>query len=185
MGLIDSLFGNLLGGGGKQASPDWAQIEKLMQMEADLNRTNRQGIFGGWDWQENPDGSWTQYQTLAPGMQVGADRLLARATQGMGDYQSPSQFGSMLDAMMANQYDRLGLTGGNRPPTEQYGPPSASRPGLFEQTPQLPPEAQQPPAGQPPVNMQQPGYAQALQQMMGMYPGGGGTGGFPGLTRPR
>ena len=108
MSFLSDAFGFLFGG--KSQKADWKQIEKLMEMQAELNRTNRHGYFSGWDWTENPDGTWTQSQTLKPGLDLAADRLLGRAQgQGYEPYQSPAQFSSLLDAKMANQMQRHGI----------------------------------------------------------------------------
>ena len=176
MSILGMLFGNNFGGGGQQAKPDWGQIEKLMKLETELNRTNRQGIFGGWDWTENPDGSWTQNQNLAPGMQAGADRLMNRAVggEGMGNYQSPVQFSQMLDAAMANQMERRGMTPGYQTPEQAgYGPSSASqRPQQGPPPPQAGPPQQlpQPPPQGPPQQGPGPGGdASVPQQGGGMF----------------
>jgi len=178
MGLLDSLFGNLFGGGGKQASPDWGQIEKLMKLETELNRTNRQGIFGGWDWSENPDGTWTQNQNLAPGMQPGADRLMARAAggQGFGNYQQPEQMSQMLDALMATQMDRMNIGQGKQTPEQAgFGPSSASQFAAQNPPPPQPPPQQAPPQQAPP----QGGMGNAPIQ------GGGGQNYGPGMGQGR
>ena len=164
------LFGGAAGGG-KANKPDWDAIMRLMELEQELNRTNRQGIFGGWNWEEGPDGTWTQQQTLAPGMQQGADRLMARSQgQGFDPYTSPDQFSQLLDAKMANQMGRHGiLQPGEQQPQTPFGQPSAEREGRFAQafTPQPPPEpqaqAQQPPGLDIPPGMH-PAWADMMRR---------------------
>jgi hypothetical protein len=125
MGWFSKLFG------GDSRDPDWEAIERLMERDAELNRTDRQGVFTGWNWNQNQDGTWGQTQSVAPGMQGGVDRLMSRSQgQGMDPYQSSPQFSQLLDARMANQMDRSGIGAQGQAP-QGYGPPSNQNAGRF------------------------------------------------------
>jgi hypothetical protein len=112
---------------------DWREIERLMALDTRSNRTDRQGIFSGWEWDEDPEtGRWTQTQTLQDGMRGSSDRLMDRANGlGMNPYTSPEQFGSMLDAKMANQMGQQGLLSDQPQLQRQFGNYANSREGMF------------------------------------------------------
>ena len=152
---IGDIFGSLIGG--EVPKSDFDELRKILQMEIDANRTNAQGIYGGWEWGESEDGTPTQTQTLAPGMQAGADRLLERySTNDAPQYESPEQFSQMLDAMMGNQMNRMNIGQGRPTPQDMgFGPPSGQQPGMQPQQPQPQPQQQMP---------QNP---QMMNQMMG------------------
>jgi hypothetical protein len=129
MGVFDFLFG------GEARDPDWGAIERLMKLDAEINRTDRVGPFGGWVWDDNK-----QRQMFVPGegMSPGISRLTDRATMGMGDpYQSPEGFSDLLAAKIANQQQRHGYGSGvpnpnaiqNAPPP-QWQPPPDYNPGM-------------------------------------------------------
>lgn len=170
MGVFDFLFG------GKAQKVDWKQLERLMQLSTELNRYNTEGIFGGSEWTEGPDGRWTQSRTLAPGMQEGVDRMIQKFGGGEMSQalRTPDQFKSLLDAKMANQMQRHGLLPGEAMPNlqqENFGarwgdqmqqltgdpasnmfmnqPQGPSAQPMPEQPPQGPPQAM-PPGGAPP-----------------------------------
>jgi len=142
-GLKDAFFGS------KGGEMDWEGLMRMMEMDLQANRTNRHGAFSDWDWEEGPDGSWTQTQTLKPGMQQGADRLLARVGEGQGfdPYRSPEQFSTMLDSSMAAQMQRQGTLDPNYQVQQPGGmdqfTPSAGREGGFAQAYMPPPPPQQ------------------------------------------
>jgi len=132
--LLGGIFGAFGGGGGGGGEPNWEDIARLMELDTTLNRTDRTGIFSSWEWEEGEDGTFNQVQKLAPGMQQGADRLMARASGGMGfePYQSPEQFALLQDAKSANMMDRHNVPGwGIKMPDEGYGPRSRFRDGRF------------------------------------------------------
>ena len=166
MGILRDLFGGKVSGG----KIDWDDLRKMMDYQADLNRFDNIGLFSGSEWSEGPDGKWTRQQTVNPALQAGLDRIMGRASNGMGDpYSAPSQFSQLLDAKMANQFQRHGLgQGGAAPDPATYGPPSASQPGRNPHMSSSAPPAQQ----ATPQQAQQPAPA----------PGGGG-GLFGALAR--
>ena len=194
MSFLGDLWGGLFGGEARDA--DWDQIEKLMQMSAELNRTDRHGYFSNWDWTEDENGKWTQSHTLKPGLDIAADRLLSRANgEGYLPYQSPGQFSSLLDAKMANQMQRHGIlddeamktfslqqsTFGDRAGDRQGGWLSRYRGRMpegkvnpYNPQPQQQQQQQQPPQQANPYVMP-PGYDQ--------YYGGGSFGSRPGQRR--
>ena len=150
MDIIGDILGGMTGSFGSSSSsggdPNWAAIERLMQMDTEMNRTDRVGSFSGWEWGEDPEtGKWTQTQTLQPGMQYGVDRLIGRSQgAGMDPYQSPDQFSQLLDAKMANQMDRHGIdTSGYT--QSQEGPPQPWQPS--GQNPSMNPYVTPPPEG--------------------------------------
>jgi len=89
-------------------------------------------------------------------LQQGFDSLIYNANNQSQRYASPPQFASLLDAKMANQFDRHGITWGSGPDQDKYGPPSGNR--MFGTPPQGP--------GQIPDSGQDTGG------MFGIAPGG-------------
>jgi hypothetical protein len=91
--------------------PNWDDINKLMGMDTQMNRFDRQGAFSSWDWTEDPvTGRFSQTQNMGPEMQGGRDRLFDRVGgMGFDPYASPEQFNSLLDGKMANQMGRQNL----------------------------------------------------------------------------
>jgi hypothetical protein len=177
MGFLSGIYKGLFGGaagGGKSNEADWDQIMKLMEMSADLNRYAQHGLFTNVDWAENPDGTWTQSQSVNPALQAGVDNLMAQMSSPISNYESPAQFSQMLDAKMANQMGRQGiLEQGAQQPVTPFGQPSAQRPGLqpnpFTTGPpqgaaaMLPPGAGQPQQGPPQQGMSEWDALQAQQ----------------------
>ena len=161
MGIFDKFFG----GGGAEVDVD--QLKEIAQMEQELNRKNLYGLFSGWEYKQGEDGTWGQHQTLNPALQGGMDSLMSRMSSPSESYSSPSQLNQLLDARMANQFDRSGLTGGNAPDPSQYGPSSAS-----QMQPQQGPGQQMMPGGN-----QMPAQPQGPQGPQGP---GGGIGGMFG-----
>jgi hypothetical protein len=117
----------------KKGKTDWREIERLMALDTQMNRTDRQGLFSGWEWSEDPEtGRWTQTQTVPNGMLGPKDRLFDRAAgMGMNPYTSPEQFGSMLDAKMANQMNQQGILSEQPDLRRLFGDYSNSRDGMF------------------------------------------------------
>ncbi len=132
---------------GSEGEIDWDELRKMADFNAQLNKTDRVGTFSGWEWERDPDGNPTgrQVQTINPAFQGAVDRLGGRAVQGHTNYQSPSQFSSMLDAKMANQMKQHGVP----PGSEGVAPwqPSAQRPGMNQEAylPPAPPEGEEAP----------------------------------------
>lgn len=156
---MGSLFGGMMGGGGKSQQADWGQIEKLMNMQADLNRYDQYGLFTNMDWTENPDGTWDQKMSANPEMAGAMSNLMQAASGPREQYQSPPQFSQMLDAKMANQMGRQDILqpGAAPQPQTPFGPPSAERPGMPQQQPPQSFGPPQPPPGQPPQGGPPPG----------------------------
>lgn len=168
-GLKDAFFGS------KGGEMDWEGLMRMMDMDLQANRTNRHGAFSDWDWEEGPDGSWTQTQTLKPGMQQGADRLLDRVGNGAGfnPYQSPEQFSTMLDSSMAAQMQRQGTLDPNYQVQQPGGmnqfSPSADREGGFAQA-YMPPPPPPPQGNMGPIQPPEP----IQDARLGDYYSGGG-----------
>lgn len=152
---------------GKQGKIDYKTLEKIMQLDAQYNRTDRQGIFTSHNWAEDPEtGQWTQTTTMNEDMQPAYSRFVDRMQgAGMEPYQSPDQFSSLLDAKMANQMERHGILNEQTRPNlaqQNYGTRAGDRSGrmasVWAPPPppnQGPPPDQGPPpsGGQPPQNM--------------------------------
>jgi len=180
---MGGLLGGQSGGKGKSNQADWGQIERLMELQADLNRYGQQGLFTSSDWTENPDGTWDQSTSVNPAMQGAMDTLMSRASGPQEQYSSPAQFSQMLDAKMANQMGRQNLLqpGAEPQPQTGFGTPAAEQDrGLGGAFTTPPPGAGGPPpgAGGPP-----PGGGG------GPPPGGGGppggdTGNMPQQQGP-
>ena len=191
------IFSSLLGGGGAEVDVD--QLMEIMQMEQEMNRKNQYGLFGGWEQRQGEDGIWGQHQTINPALQGGLDDLMSRMGGGESEgYSSPSQLNQLLDARMANQFDRSGISQQNAPDPNQYGPSSSSQYGAPQQgpgQPMMPGQAQPQPGGpQPGPQGPQPGggvgglgdmfgpgqKGQARDMSMGGPGMGGGIGGMFG-----
>lgn len=121
-GLTDILFGKP-----KAPKADFAEIEKLMKLETELNRTNQHGIFGGWDWSQGPNG-WTQTQSVNPALQPGVDSFMGRVAQGSNSPELQQLMQARFASMMNNQGVRprpearpVPQNRGNRSPED--GPP--------------------------------------------------------------
>jgi hypothetical protein len=170
MGILRKLFGGSISGG----EVDWDELRKMMSYSAKLNRYDDTGLFSGSKWTENPDGSWAREQTINPALQGGLDRIMGRASGGMGDpYSAPSQFSQLLDAKMANQMQRHGIgQGGAAPDPSVYGPPSASQPGRNPFMQQSAPPPTQDPSQLP--AQPAPGGGGGQPQMGGPLRGAGG-----------
>ena len=175
MGIFKDIVGGIFGSAGGEM--DWDGLMRMMELETSLNRTDRQGAFSGYEWEEDPEtGRWTQNYTMTPGMQQGADRLMARSQgEGFDPYRSPEQFSTMLDSAMASQMQRQGTLDPNYQVQQPGGmnqfSPSADREGGFAQAYMPPPPPQGPPQGnmgpiQPPEPIQ--------DARLGDYYSGGG-----------
>jgi len=170
MGIMDFLFGS-------KGKIDWKELQKMVELQAETNRTNRQGIFTGWEWDEDKQ---TQTQTIDPRFQGAVDRLGFNAGKPADPYKSPSQFSTMLDAKMANQMNRQGLDTSQYQQADRSFQPSAEREGRFAQA-YLPPAPEEGPPQPPPgagPGPRPPGRPPGG----GMPPGGGPR--PPGNMRP-
>lgn len=128
MSIIDKLFG------GGAPDIDWGEFMRVIELAAQVNRTNTEGFFTGNRWSENEDGTWTNKQTASESFMPAIARMEGRLQgQGFEPYQSPNQFSHLLDAKMANQMDRHGdIPGwGIKMPDEGYGGRSRFREGRF------------------------------------------------------
>jgi hypothetical protein len=155
MGIMDFLFGS-------KGKINWKELQKMIELQAETNRTNREGLFTSWTWD---NAKQTQTQTVNPAFAGAVERLGYNAGRPADPYTSPSQFSQLLDAKMQNQMQRHGQEPGGYPP-------SASRPGRFP-TAYLPPAPEPPGEGLPP-----PGGG--LPPGAGLPPGPG----RPGPGRP-
>lgn len=171
MGIFSKIGDAIFGSEGKV---DWEELRKIMAYDAELNRTDRQGMFTGWEWEKDDQGNPTgkQIQTIDPSFMGAVDRLRGSATREADPYTSPDQFSNLLDAKMANQMQRHGQDpGGFDPSSERYG--------RFARA-YLPPSPQE---GQPPP--QAPGnVVQPPPGAVGGMPGGPGGKAPPGTVRP-
>ena len=178
--LSDFIFGS-------KGEIDWKELGKMVELQAQVNRTDRQGAFTGWEWDRDPitgQPGNTQTQTINPAFQGAVDRLGFNAGKPADPYTSPSQFSEMLDAKMANQMDRQGLdTSGYQQQNPGQFDPSADRAGRFAQSylPPAPPGDVPPPGGVVPP----PGDNQDPPPGDNRPPGGGGGGRGPGKGNNR
>jgi hypothetical protein len=121
---------------GSQGEIDWDELAKMVQLVSETNRTDRTGIFTGWEWERDAEGNPLnrQVQTINPAFQGAVDRLGMNAGAPANPYTSPSQFSEMLDAKMANQMDRQGIPNQyqeyQQAQPQQPWQPNAERPGL-------------------------------------------------------
>lgn len=145
----------------------WNQLAKLMQMGETLNRPNRQGAFGAWEYEPakydiDKDGNQVlispatqKFRATTPGMEAAQERMDRRlAGEGFESYQPPQQVSSITDALMADKMQRMGLLaeGDQGLMQEEYGQRFADRSGSGFSTgqPPAPPAAAPPPQAVPP-----------------------------------
>ena len=134
--LTDILFGSPPSSSESMSKED---IAWLMDEGLTANRTDKQGLFGGWDWTQGQDGRWTQTENVNPALQPGIEKLMGAISGDQKPYESPEQFSSLLDAMMGNKMTQYGLEpGGYEPSGQPYQP--------VQRMPYTPPE--KPPEGQ-------------------------------------
>ena len=167
---------NKIFGGGKSQT-NFKDMMKMMELDAEMNRTNQYGPFGSWEWEEGPGGRAGQRYTMDPGLQAGKESLMKRIG-GDGSlyegYSSPSGLQGLLDSRMKHQYERMNM----QAPQPQLGQPGGM-PGSMgpSQLPAQPAQPQpMPPGGQgpmppgagpgpmPPGAGPQPGQGQMPQQ---------------------
>ena len=129
MGLFD-IFGDILGLSPPSTSEAMSKedINWLMEQALGANRTDQQGLFTGYSWDEDPSGKWTQTQSVNDALLPGIERLLGNATQEQGGYESQG-FGGLMDALMGQRQQQHGASprqpqGGGQPPVN-YQPPQA------------------------------------------------------------
>lgn len=151
MGSLNKIFG-----GGK-AQTDFRDLEKLMNLENEMNMRNKYGLFSNQEWREGEDGRMGMYQSVNPALQGGYEGLMSR--MGSSDpykgYSSPSWMNDLLESRGAHQFERMNMqmpgqmppgspmagqlpagpmppgAGGPMPPGAAPGPmpPGASMPG--------------------------------------------------------
>ena len=144
-------------------------IQKLLDMDTTYNRTNRMGLRGGWQWEQDPEtGQWTQNQVITdPAMQYAHDRMSRRLMgEGFEAYEPPAQFSALMDAKMADQMQRHGLLNEETMPNltqQNYGTRFGDRQGgAFQNAmtaytqPMTPGGGDTPPGGQPPPGNNEP-----------------------------
>lgn len=145
---------------GSEGEIDWDELQKMVKLQSEINKTDRTGIWTGWEWERDSEGNPLnrQVQTINPQFQGAVNRLGNRANTGHTDYTSPGQFSQMLDSKMANQMTQHGID-----PASQEKPwlPAAERPGLSEEAylpppPPAPGEGEAPPGEQPPPDFVAP-----------------------------
>jgi hypothetical protein len=96
---------------GSEGEIDWDELAKMVNLQSDINKTDRSGVFTGYEWERDENGKAgnRQVQTINPAFQGAVDRLGFNAGKSEDPYTSPSQFDQMLDAKMNNQMNRQGL----------------------------------------------------------------------------
>lgn len=96
---------------GSEGEIDWDELARMVELNAEINKTDRTGIFSGWEWERDAEGNPLdrQVQTINPAFQGAVDRLGFNAGKPADPYTSPSGFNEMLDRKMANQMDRMGM----------------------------------------------------------------------------
>jgi len=111
-GLTKALFGSP-----KAPKPDWDVIERMMRLDTELNRTDQNGIFGGWNWN---DDKTAQSQFISPELQPALDAFYQRSAQGSQD----PQLQELMQARFASMMNRPGPA----PRPEQRERPTFARP---------------------------------------------------------
>jgi hypothetical protein len=132
---------------------DWNELKKILNLDIDMNRINRYGPFGGWEY--DPQTNSQRFVATDPGMQAAQERMSRRlGGEGFEKYEPPAQVSAMTDALMASRMERMGLLGeGSRPnlAQENYGTRFGDRQGgAYRDAMITPPPPQASPGGPPP-----------------------------------
>ena len=169
----------------------WKDLEKLLNLDEEYNRIDRGNAFGAWEY--DPETKTQQYVAKSPGMQAAQDRMDRRlAGEGFEPYEAPKQVSSIMDALMANKMEKMGLIepGATDLTQDDYGTRFADRSGSptapaggYPPPPQ-PPAAAQPPVAPQPPTAQPPGLTIPGGQPVGGSPGGAGGKAPPGTILP-
>jgi hypothetical protein len=170
-----------------------------MKLDEQYNRPDRYGAFGGWEY--DPETKTQQYVATSPGMQAAQERMDRRlGGEGFTPYQAPEQVGSIMDALMADKMERMGLMDKGVADLKQdsYGTRFNDRPGSGYQSgqppqgaitpPPQPPITQPPPqdtGDPPPGNQRPPVGGRGVGDLPPGGRGGGAGGGNRGRLRPR
>jgi hypothetical protein len=126
----------------------WNELRKLLNLEEEFNRPDREGAFGAWRY--DPETKTQKFEATSEGMKAAQARMDRRlAGEGFTPYQPPSQVSAMTDALMADRMQKMGLLTEQPELAGQYGERFADRSGSgFQSGQPMPPP---PPAqGQPP-----------------------------------
>jgi len=119
-GLTDLVFGKAPSSGDSMSKED---IAWLMDEGLTANRTDKQGLFGGWDWTQGEDGRWTQTENINPAMMPGIEKLMGVIGGEQAPYKSPDQFNVLLDSLMGERMQSHGRqAGGYAPSRREYKP---------------------------------------------------------------
>lgn len=142
---------------GSEGEVNWDELARMIELQAETNKTDRTGVFTGWEWERDSEGNPLnrQVQTINPAFQAAVDRLGYNAGKPADPYTMPSQFSQMLDAKMNNQMNRMGMdTSGYAQQQAEAQPgewiPSADRPGVQDPGAFLPPPPGTDPGDPPP-----------------------------------
>lgn len=102
--IMDLIFGS-------EGEIDWDELQRMIELQEQINKTDRQGVFGGWEWERDPEGNATnrQVQNINPAFQGAVDALGQRALNRNTNYQSPSQFSDLMNAKMSTQMAAHGI----------------------------------------------------------------------------
>jgi len=146
---------------------------KQIELQARFNRIGQDTPFGSTSFVQNPDGSFTQKQTLSPELQQAFQRALQFSGPSQ-QVQLPDQVGQLAGALAGKLGQRFGLNLGNSP-LSLKPPPAQQQPGA---------DANQPPAVQPPPSLPpvQTTPAQPAEPNQGENTRFGGGGSFGGAS---
>ena len=135
-GIMDLAFG---GAPSTKDSMSKEDIAWLMDQGLTANRTDKQGLFGGWDWTQGDDGRWTQTESVNSALQPGIEKLMGKISGDQKPYESPEQFNVLLDSLMNKKMQNHGQDpSGYAPSRKPYEQPQR----LPYAAPTKPPEGQ-------------------------------------------
>lgn len=136
---------------GSEGEIDWDELRKMVELQGEINKTDRTGVFTGWEWERDAEGNPLnrQVQTINPAFQDAVNRLGYNAGKPADPYTMPSQFDQMLDAKMNNQMNRQGLDTSGYQQSPEPWQPSGGRPGTVASA-YLPPAPGMPPGEEMP-----------------------------------
>ena len=119
MSLFGGILDGLIGAPSTSEAMSKEDIDWLMQKSMEANRTDKQGLFGGWDWTQGQDGRWTQTENVNEALLPGIENMMGQISGNQESYQAPEQFGKLLDAMMGNKMEQYGMDASGYQPSGQ------------------------------------------------------------------
>lgn len=97
---------------GKKANASGSNIprvnpQQMIDQDVRTNRMDMVGPFGSQRYVTGPDGRTTYTTELSPQMQAAQDRMFALAAKGSQKWNAPEKFGSIMQALINRNAERI------------------------------------------------------------------------------